>query len=326
MARIAFVTGATGFLGQNLIEALQRQHWHIIAMHRPSSNIKALQARGIQCVPADLHDADSIAAAMPPSVDAIFHVAANTTTWSPQHTAQWQDNVIGTQAMCDAALQRSARRFVFVSSIAAYGLRDDVIDENSPATGADAPIQYYRSKAAAEVIVRAAIARGLPAVIVNPSHIIGPYDSHNWSRAFRLINRGALPGIPPGAGSFCYAPRVADALIAAAERGQIGHNYLLGGCNASFFELVQRVGVLLNKKVPKRALPAWLMRGVGRANDLLSRITQNEPDITYEGALIVCSRAQIDSNKARAELDYVPATLDEMLPPTLAWLQQKGLL
>ncbi|OQR91085.1 oxidoreductase [Achlya hypogyna] len=319
--RTAFVTGATGFLGRNLVESLQRDAWRVIAMHRPSSNIAPLLALGVTCVVADIQDSASIAAVMPEGVDAVFHVAANTTFWKAKRQEQWRDNVIATKAMCAAALKRHAKRFVFVSSTASYGYRTDVIDEDTPKEGGDAPINYHRTKAAAEEEVRAAIAQGLAAVIVNPAHILGPYDQSNWVRIFKMIAQETLTGIPPGTGSFCYAPFVADAMVAAAERGQVGHNYFLHGPDAPFSELVQIAAAQLGKVETRKPLPAFVLRLVGRWSEFIACFTKREPEITYEGALVLCQHPVIRSSKAKDELGYQQLPLAESISETIDWLR-----
>ncbi|EQC24892.1 hypothetical protein SDRG_17213 [Saprolegnia diclina VS20] len=320
--RTAFVTGATGFLGRHLVESLQSNGWRIVAMHRPGSNVKALLDLGVQCVVADLQDPASIIAAMPNEVDAVFHVAANTTLWRARHAEQWRDNVLGTKAMCEAAVTQHAKRFVFVSSVAAYGYRGDTINEATPQEGSIAPINYSRSKAAAEVEVRAAIAKGLAAVIINPAHILGAHDQSNWARIFKMVARNELTGIPPGSGSFCYAPYVADAIVAAAENGQVGHNFLLKGPDASFLELIQEAAKQLGKVETRQQLPAFVLRLVGRVNEAFAYFTGREPDVTYEGALLVCLHAHIETTKARDELGYKQMPLAESVARTIAWLRE----
>lgn len=326
MKKHAFVTGATGFLGRHVIEQLQKADWSITAMHRPNSNIERLSQPGIRRVTADLHDAESVWKAMPDRVDAVLHLAANTSMWPLVHRQQTRDNVEGTHNVLSAALSRNARRFVYVSSIAAYGLRNDVINEDSEQRGARAPINYYRSKARAEEEVRVIHAQGLPTVIINPSHIIGPYDTHNWSRIFRLIGQEKLPGIPPGAGSFCYAPEVAKTIIAAAERRSAEGNYLLGGSEASFLDVINHAGAILGKKTPRNTVPAWLLKLIGRKNNLFSYLTRTEPELTYESALIVCSHARVASTRAQEELGYKAVPVSFMISETIKWMRREGML
>ncbi|OQS03664.1 hypothetical protein THRCLA_04018 [Thraustotheca clavata] len=321
---IAFVTGASGFLGRNLIEALQHKGWQIIAMHRANSNIKHLKELGVECRSADMCDATSIAQVMPSQVDAVFHLAANTTFWKEWHDQQWRDNVDGTKSMCEAALGQRAKRFVFVSSTASYGYRDDILREDLEQKGSEAPINYFRSKAAAENEVRAAVARGLQAVIVNPAHIIGPYDQKGWVRIFRQVAEDKLTGIPPGGGAFCYAPFVAEAIISAAERGAVGQNYLLGGPEVSFLELIHEASRVLGKNETRKPLPPFLLRLVGRWNEFIAKFNHQEPELTYEGSLVVCMNIRIGSTKAQDELGYKTQAIEKSVKETIEWMQAQS--
>ncbi|MGH8723055.1 MAG: NAD-dependent epimerase/dehydratase family protein, partial [Burkholderiales bacterium] len=105
-------------------------------------------------------------------------------------------NVVG------AALEKRARRFVHTSSISAYGLQRGRIDEGAAQLGRDSPVNYQRSKFLAEEAVRAGLARGLDAVILNPAGILGRYDTRNYARLVLMVAAGTLPGVPPGSLSF----------------------------------------------------------------------------------------------------------------------------
>ncbi|KAF0692861.1 Aste57867_16107 [Aphanomyces stellatus] len=326
MPKTAFVTGATGFLGQHIVDVLLKDgEWTVIAFVRASSNTIALASRvGVQCVVGNLRDSASIAAVMPEGVDAVIHAAANLTLYAPQHAEQWEDNVTATKAMCDAALAKHAKRFVFVSSTASFGNAPGVITEDSEQLGNVSPVNYAQTKYAAEQCVRAAIRDGLQAIIVNPAHIIGPYDKVSWSRLFIMLSQGKLDGIPPGAGSFAYGPCVAEAIVVAAsgERGRVGHNYFLGGANASFHTLLISAADLIGVKETRKPLPAWLLLTLGWFYDWYAYlVTGTEPKLTYEGALLVTGEKYCDSTKAKTELGYKTMTIEEMLPPILAWLK-----
>src|SRR3546814_11562883 len=91
-------------------------------------------------------------------------------------------------------------------------------DLDTPTRASTDGVNYVRSKALAEREVRKGISAGLPAVIVNPSNIIGPYDTASWSRIFRLVRQGRLPAMPPGGGSFCHVREVAR----RAEERRVG--------------------------------------------------------------------------------------------------------
>jgi nucleoside-diphosphate-sugar epimerase len=170
------------------------------------------------------------------------------------------------------------------------------------------------------------VARGLEAVIVNPAHLIGRYDRHGWAQLIIAAHRRRLPGVPPGAGTFCHAAAVALAHIAAAERGRRGANYLLSGRDASFVELFGVINEVTGSNVPLRPLPAWLFRLAGQASVALARITGREPEATPEGIAIACARARVVSRRAERELGYRPAALHPMIEDSYQWLRAEGLL
>lgn len=324
----AFVTGATGFVGLNLVEQLVAAGWDVTALHRPSSDLTRLRRFPVRLVEGDLGDPDALERAVPPEVGAVFHVAGNTSMWRRAAARQTRDNVTGTANMVAAALAARARRFVFTSSWNAWGwvLGAEALSEEMPQRGRDSWIPYDRSKALAEEEVRKGMARGLAAVILNPAHIVGRYDAHNWARMIRLVHQRRLPGVPPGAGTFCHAEQVALAHIAAAGRGRVGENYLLGGADATFLEMVRIIGELAGRKVPQRALPAPLVKALARIYAVRGALAGREPDLTPESAALVTARVRVASRKAETELGYQAVPLRRMLEDSYRWLGQEGLL
>jgi nucleoside-diphosphate-sugar epimerase len=324
--RTAFVTGATGCVGLNLVEALLAQGWRVIALHRRDSDLKYLRRLPAERAVGDVTDALSVRRAMPQGVDAVFHVAGDTGLWSRNNAAQDRINVDGTRNVVGAALERRARRFVHTSSISAYGLQRGRIDERAAQLGGVSPVNYQRSKYLAEQAVRAGMARGLDIVILNPGAIIGPYDTRNYARIVRHVAAGTLPGVPPGSLPFCHVREVARAHVAAFEHGGLGDNYLLGGTDASFLDLVREIGAAVGRQAPSRPTPAWLLRALGAFGALQSRVTGREPTLTPEAARMVTRDVSCDSAKAMRELGYRAVPLGEMVRDCVAWLATEGLL
>jgi dihydroflavonol-4-reductase len=323
---LAFVTGATGFLGLNLVERLAAAGWDVVAYHRASSDLSRLARFPVRRAVGDVTDRAALAAGLPAGTDAVFHLAANTAMWRRRSAEQWRDNVGGTEAVLAAARERGAGRFVHVSTASVYGHGHGAIDENAPKTGATSSMGYARSKAAAEEAVKAAADAGFAAVIVNPSHVIGRYDTHNWARLIRMAATGTLPGVPPGGGSFCHAEAVADALIAAAARGTPGRNYLLGGADATFMELVRLVGGMAGKRVPRRPMPAFALRLYAHVSAALAAFTGREPQVTPDSAAVVLGFARVDCRRAMAELGYRAVSLPTMLEDAYRWMKSEGIL
>lgn len=324
--RIAFVTGATGFVGTNLVAELLQQGWQVAALVRDRQRLGYLSRFDVQLALGDLQNVALLQRLIPQSCDAVFHVAGDTSLWPPHRSRQYQTNVLGTRNIVAASLHQQVKRFIHTSSIAAFGERDDVVNEHSTPQGEASSIHYYQTKALAEREVRTGIANGLPAVLMNPCHILGPYDANNWARLFRLLAAQKLPGIPSGSGMFSDVREVVRAHIAAVDHGRIGVNYFLGGDELPFLKLMQMAATQLNVPCPEKPIPGWILYAVGAMKELLATVTRNEPDITREGARIVSSHVSCDSNPAKAELDYCPTPASQLIRDTLIWLRQENLL
>lgn len=327
MAKTAFVTGATGFVGLNLVEALLERGWDVIALHRASSELGVLERFDrVQRVVGDVTDARSIRQVMPQRVDCVFHVAGNTSLWTRTHAEQLKVNVRGTRNVARAALEARAQRFVHTSSIVAYGLHGGTITEETPTRGSAESINYIRSKALAEREVRKAMSAGLRAVIVNPANIIGAYDTSSWARMFRLVASGRLPAVPPGGGSFCHARAAAQAMAAAAEKGRIGHNYLLGGAQASYLGLVKAIAESLGIRRRVIAVHPGILAGYARIEEWVAPIFGREPDVTRDAVALLSQNLYCDSRKAQRELGYRPRPLRDMIDDCRDWLRESRLL
>ncbi|MFN7987548.1 MAG: NAD-dependent epimerase/dehydratase family protein [Thermoanaerobaculia bacterium] len=322
--KTAFVTGATGFLGVNLVALLRAEGWRVVAIHRPASRLAELRDLGVELVPGAIDDPSSLERAMPEGVDAVFHVAGNTSVWSRNDAAQTRDNVEGTRNVAAAALARGARRMVHTSSVTVYGLGDFRATEETP-PAEDCPVNYFRTKRLAEREVEAAAARGLATAILRPGNIVGPGDRHNWARLIRLVAAGKLPGSPPGRASWCHVREVARAHLAAAERGGAGGAWGLSCAEASYAEFIATVAAATGGRAP-RVLPAPALRAWAGILSLGAAFTGREPEVTPESVAISCNRVTLDSGLATRELGYRPSTLREMVTDCVAWMRAEGLL
>ncbi|WP_067515047.1 NAD-dependent epimerase/dehydratase family protein [Endozoicomonas ascidiicola] len=324
----ALVTGGSGFLGINLIKQLLDKHWEVIATHRASSNIKDLQALNVTLLEVDLESPSDLSAKIPEGLDAIFHVAGDTSLWAANNERQHRMNVTVTENLITAALEKRVKRFIHTSSISAYGFHQQTINESSPSSAITSGVNYLRTKYLGEMVVKKAVKEHqLDAVILNPCAIIGPHDRQSWAQLFSMISNDTLPGVPPGEGSYCHVREVAAAHIAAFEQGKTGENYILGGVDCKFLEVVNTISRLMGKPERKRTIPAWALRLLGKVSDLGANITGKEPEITTEKAKLVSKRVVASSSKAVSELGYrndVP--INEMLEDCFDWLKQEQLV
>lgn len=326
--RTAVVTGATGFLGLNLVEQLVDQGWRVIALRRATLRHDDLNRFACEQAIGDILDEESIEAAIPLGCDAVFHTAANTSVWRRQEALQSRVNVDGTAHVVEAVQRRGARRLIHVSTWNVYDWSTGVVSEQTPKTGGQSWIPYVRSKYEAEQVVLDAVHHhGLDAVIVNPAHIVGRYDRQNWAQLIMMAATGTLPGVPSGAGCFAHGAAVAKAMIAAVDKGRCGENYLLGGPEATFLEFVQAVARLARQpKMPKRPIPTVLMHAMARVEQFLTWMSGKPPQITPEAVAMVSGRARIESTRARDELGFDPPPLEVAIGDAYDWMLREKMV
>jgi len=323
----AFVTGATGFVGSHLVQELHRQDWEVTTLVRPSSSLEALAGVPVRVRTGDVTDSTAVLQAMPERVDAVFHVAASTNVWSRRNGEQQRVNVDGTRNVIQACTRQRAGRLVHTSSFAVWGIQNVLLTENSPRTDSTDWINYVRTKNMAENLVKEAVRQqSLDAVILNPAIILGPGDRHNWSRMISMVDKASLPGVPPGAGPFADVREVAKAHVSAYHKGRKGENYLLGGPDVSFLEVIRLTGEILGKPVPAKPTPAWLLKAAAGLKAMSARISGREPDITPESVAIITHHLSCDSKKSECELGYCFTPVRTLLQDTIQWMRQAAML
>jgi len=324
--RSALVTGATGFLGQNLIDELNARGWAITVLARGARPRQFDGIDGLRYARGDLQDSESLIDAIPEGIDCVFHLAGDTGFWRPNNARQHAINAGGTRNLLKAAAAKRVSKVVYTSTVGVYGESFQDVNEASPMHGRGSWIGYINSKADAEEIVRDEIRNGLDVTIMNPCNIVGPHDKKNWARMFTMIENGTLPGVPPGSGVFCDARAVAKAHVDAFEKGRPGENYILGGPSASMLKFVQIASGILERKAPAKATPAFVLKLFGHLALLGSHITRKEPELTPEVAAIVCGHQSVKTDKAETELGYVSPDLTEMVSNAIAWMRGAGVL
>ena len=306
--KTAFVTGASGFIGVNLVKQLCEAGWSVTAMHRETSDLTYLRQFPATRVVGDIGDRDFLEDAIPNGVDALFHVAGNVSFDSSGDVAQTHAHVAGTRAVIEAARARNVGRFVHTSTGAVFGLHDGIpIDETAPSNVDDVPINYYRTKKAAEDTVLEAAVTDLDAVCVNPGNVVGPYDRVIWGPFVQAIASGAMTTVGTGGGAYCHVDEVAKAHINACERGRRGERYILAGANEKYATVASIVAELVGVNAPT---------------------VSSEPDPNASAEIQYTSmRTQIMlCDKAVRELGFKPVPVRTMFEDLCNWMREEGLL
>ncbi|MEZ4770753.1 MAG: NAD-dependent epimerase/dehydratase family protein [Caldilineales bacterium] len=273
---LALVTGATGFVGANVVEALNLAGWQVRALHRSSSSLAALRGLAYEPAIGDVTDVESLRSAMT-GCDAVFHVAGVTADYWDQDVERLQAvNVGGTRNVVEAALAAGVDRLVHTSSQAALGFPDGAqpMNESHSYNLPPAAYPYGYSKHLAELEVERAVGRGLHAVIVNPTVVLGPRDvTLTNSQIILEVQRGRVPLVPPGGINVVDATDLGRGHLLALQRGQPGQRYLLAGHNISNLDLTRRIADVLAVRPPRGTIPRSLIRPLGAALDGANRLS-----------------------------------------------------
>jgi nucleoside-diphosphate-sugar epimerase len=273
----------------------------------------------VRLVEGNIEELKSLRRVFPDEVDAVFHVAGDTSMWIGHRERQWRTNVDGTRNMARIALEKRAKKFIHTSTSGVFGLPSSPFDETASRLGKNS-FHYQHSKAIAEEEISNAVHQGLDAVILNPANVIGRYDLNSWSQFIRKAASRQLPLIPPGSACFCDVGSVVQAHVAAVDKGRTGHNYLLGGDRASYREIVEIVGKVLGRSTNRLVGKPFAFRFGGRVLDRLSSLTGREPLVTAERGAFLSANIFCRSDKAARELDYQPASIESMITECIDWM------
>jgi len=239
---LAFVTGASGFVGSAVARALLAAGYRVRALVRRTSPRSNLDVEGLQVAEGDMLDERAVARAVA-EARYVFHVAADYRLWAPDPGEIVHNNVEGTRIVLRAAQAAGVERIVYTSSVATLRLNPDGVpaDESEMLSQDRAIGAYKRSKVAAESLaLQMASREGLPLVIVNPSTPIGPRDVRPTPTGRIIIEAasGRMPAFVETGLNFVHVADVAAGHLTALNRGRIGERYILGGENVTLRQLL----------------------------------------------------------------------------------------
>lgn len=320
--KIAYVTGATGCVGRNLVNVLERAGWRIFILHRKSSDISRLNGSCVNFLEVDLHDIASVRRSIPSHVDAIFHVAGNTSHWATEKDEQWRDNVLATRNLARIAREKNVNKFVLTSTGATLPYKD--FDEKQ-SMGIEQ--QYIRTKRLAEIELQAEGKKGLQFVVLHPIIVVGAYDYNSYSQIFKELKYGKLKIAFPGRIAFCHAEDVAAAHVQAFEHGRNGEGYVLGGTYTTWLDAFQRICKIVGVAPPRRATPMWMLKTVAHGMNVFSKFAKSKPQLTPELLSLLRDAPDVDpqdKKKAANDLGYESRSLDIMLEDCHEWLKKEN--
>jgi dihydroflavonol-4-reductase len=319
------ITGATGCVGANLVDAITQNGWRAIALCRKTSSLRALAGLTYDQAYGDVTDYESMLTAMR-DVEIVFHAAAVADYWRADKRRLYDVNVEGTRNVMRAARACGVRRVVFISSVASLGQPafGKTLDETDAFNLSPEHWHYGYSKVLAEQVVRQFVAGGLDAVIVNPAVVIGPRDVNLISGSIMIEEaRFGVPVYPPGGVCVIDVADVCAGAISAAEHGRSGERYILGGENLWHRELIAITAEVVGRHPARIGLSRQVTRGLAGMVDALGRTGLRLPG-NGDQLRFAAETLWFDSSKARRELGLTTRPYREAAQRAYDWYKAKG--
>jgi dihydroflavonol-4-reductase len=322
------VTGATGFLGSHVARQLvARGEKNVRVLARPSSDLRALASLAVERVTGDLRDPASLDRALA-GVERVYHVAADYRLWARDPREIYESNVTGTRNLLAAARRAGVARIVYTSTVATIAVPSatSLPDERTEARLSDMIGAYKRSKFLAEQEVLKAAREGLPVVIVNPTTPVGPGDWKPTPTGKIIVDflNGRMPAYVDTGLNFIAVEDAAAGHLLAAERGQIGERYLLGGENLSLREMLNALALVSGQPAPRFRVPLALAFAAACAETFVARLAGREPKIPIDGVRIARHSMFVDCSKAVRDLGFAPSPVAAALGRAVRWYEDDG--
>ncbi|MEC4816987.1 MAG: NAD-dependent epimerase/dehydratase family protein [Scytonema sp. PMC 1069.18] len=316
-----FVTGATGFVGANLVRSLLQEGYQVRALVRPSSSLDNLQNLDIEIVRGELNESNLHKKMQ--GCQVLFHVAAHYSLWQSDRDMLYQSNVLGTRNTLAAARKAGIERTVYTSSVAAIGVDKSgkIVDETHQSPVEELVGYYKKSKYLAEQEAHIAVQAGQDIVIVNPSSPIGPMDikpTPTGDIILRFLRRQMPVYLNTGL-NFIDVRDVAKGHILALKKGKTGERYILGNENLTLKELLENLAQMTGLSAPQKSIPSWVPLSVAWIDEKIFAPLGKTPSVPLDGVRMASQMMLYDASKAVQELGLPQSPIITALKDAVNW-------
>ncbi len=319
------ITGADGLLGANIVRRALSLGYEVHVLRLPASTSPVLNGLPLQQHYGNLLIKEEVDKAVA-HCDYVIHAGASTAVWPSRSAQTVAVNVQGTQHVIEACLKHKVKRLVHISSASSFtaGTLSEPGDEARGFNGDKYGLDYIDSKYKAHRLVEQGVReQGLPAILVCPTFMFGPYDSKPSSGAMLIaVQEGKLPFYTRGGRNFVDARDVAVAACNALQMGQVGESYIAGHQNLSYADLFQLIASTLHVTPPRLCIPAPLVLAYGGLHSLLAPLLQYTPLLSLPMARISCDDQYFSAARAVAELQMPQTPLETTIRDAFEWLSQ----
>jgi dihydroflavonol-4-reductase len=321
------VTGADGVLGSNLVRELLKRNYQVsvlIETGKEPTTLKGLPITQFKGNILNLLDIDSAIEGQ----DILIHGAASTSLWPARSEKVNKINIVGTENMIAACLKHGIKKMIYIGTANSfgYGSLDQLGTENKPYKSDKYGLDYMDSKKTAqEKVLEAVQAKNLPALVVNPTFMIGPFDSKPSSGAMILaIIHNKIPCYTNGGKNYINVADAAIGIANAITLGEIGECYILGNENLTYNEMFNKIALIVNSNAPKHKFPALLVRIYGTLNGFFARVFRYHPSVTRQLAQISTEEHYYSPKKAVRDLKLPQNSIEIGIKECFDWFAANG--
>lgn len=322
-----FVTGPDGLLGSNLVRELLQQNYEVSVLVEKGKKTPTLDNLPIKKITGCLLNLECIIDATK-NQNIIIHCGALTTIFPPRSEIINNVNITGTHNIIYASKINNIRRLIYVGSASSFGPGDKQRGGNecNEYEGYKYGLDYIDSKYYAQKeMIDEIESNGIDGVIVNPTFMIGPYDSKPSSGSMILgLCRQSIPGYTKGGKNFIAVKDVAVGIVNAIKYGKKGECYILGNENLYYKEFFNKVSTTLGIKAPKRKLNKNTVIVIGKINSFLAKLFKYRPKISYEMAIIANEEHFYSPSKARIELKLPQTPIEVAIKESFEWFKENN--
>jgi dihydroflavonol-4-reductase len=324
---IAFVTGATGFVGSHVAHELALQGADLRLLVRPTSSTKNIEGLHADRVSGDLRDPASLRRAMF-GCDYVFHVAADYRLWAPDPAEMYAANVQGTANLLEVARECNIKRVVYCSSVATMGFSENSgrkpVTEDDPVALSSMIGHYKRSKFMAEQVALEAGRARANVVIVNPTTPVGERDIKPTPTGRIIVDflKQDFPAYVDTGLNLVDVKEVARGHVLAMEHARPGERYILGGEDLTLKEILDRLSEHTGLPSPSIRVPHAAALAFACFDEFFTgRIRHKEPRATIEAVRMGKKKMFASSAKAERELGYSIVPVDDALRRAVSWFR-----
>ncbi len=321
------VTGATGHIGNVLVRRLVELGEKVRVFVPPHESVAPFDGLNIEIAVGDIRNQITVIKALK-NVDYVFHLAGVISISPGKEDIMYEINVGGTKNIVNACIKNNVKRLIYTSSIHAFPdlPKDEIIDENVKIDPNKAVGEYGKTKALATLEVMDGIKKGLDAVIVCPTGVIGPYD-YKKSEIGELIleySKKRIGAYVQGAYDFVDVRDVVEGHILAWKKGRRGELYILSGEKITVKELFHTLERYTGIKSPKLHIPLPIARFLSYLAIVYYKVTHKKAIFTPYALDVLVSNSNISSRKAQKELGYKPRSIKQSIKDAVNWILGKN--